>query len=77
MTGMTELDYEKLDEKVTAEMPRLKKGVGGVFTQQRELLGALDIVSANYIKTRAEATNQSPSQVIGEIVRKEIESAFS
>ena len=39
-------------------MPQLKKGVGGVFTRQCELLGTLDAVAANYIKTKAEATNE-------------------
>ena len=75
MIELTEKEYDELDEAITAKMPQLKKGVGGLFTRQCELLGTLDAVSANYIKTRAEATNRLPSQIIGEMVRKELASA--
>ena len=75
MTGLTEKEYDELDEAITAKMPQLKKGVGGIFTRQYELLGTLDAVSANYIRTKAEATNRLPSQIIGEMVRKELASA--
>jgi hypothetical protein len=33
---------------------------------------ALDEVAENYILTRAEATHQTPSQIIGKMVRKEL-----
>jgi hypothetical protein len=72
MAELTEKEYDALDKAITKEMPKLKSGVGGVFTRQRELLKTLDEVSANYIQTRAEATNKLPSQVIGELVRKEL-----
>jgi hypothetical protein len=75
MTELTEKEYDELDDAITAEMPPLKKGVGGVFTRQSELLSALDVVSANYIRTKAEATNRLPSQIIGDMVRKELASA--
>jgi hypothetical protein len=45
---------------------------GGYFTRQRELLNVLDKVVADYILTRAEASHQTPAQIIGELVRKEI-----
>jgi len=44
----------------------------GVFARQRALLEVLDKVSASYIITRAEATNQTPAQIISKIVRQEI-----
>ena len=75
MTELTEKEYDELDEAITAEMPQTKKGVGGMFTRQCELINALDAVSANYIKTKAEATNRLPAQIIGEMVRKELASA--
>jgi hypothetical protein len=46
--------------------------IPGVFASQRALLNYLDTVSANYIMTRAEATNQTPAQIIGKMVRHEI-----
>jgi hypothetical protein len=72
MPDMTEEEYKALDELITQTTPKLKTGVGGVLTRQRELLKLLDDVSANYIQTRAEATNKTPSQIIGELIRKEI-----
>ena len=72
MSDMTEKEYDVLDDAITKTAPKLKSGVGGVFSKQRDLLDALDIVSANYIKSRAEATNKLPSQIIGEIVREKI-----
>jgi hypothetical protein len=72
MPDMTEEEYKALDELITHTTPKLKSGAGGILTKQRELLKFLDDVSANYIQTRAEATNKMPSQIIGELVRKEI-----
>ena len=44
----------------------------GVFARQRTLLDVLDKVTSNYIIAKAEATNQTPAQVIGKIVHQEI-----
>jgi hypothetical protein len=32
MAELTEKEYDELDEAITKEMPKLKKGVGGLFT---------------------------------------------
>jgi hypothetical protein len=69
---MTDEEADALDELLTSTTPKLKTGEGGVFTRQRDLLKLLDDVSANYIMTCAEATHQTPSQVIGKMVRKEL-----
>jgi hypothetical protein len=68
---MTEEEAATLDELLTKTTPRLT-GVPGVFARQRALLEALDSVAANYIKTKAEATHQSPAEIIGQLVRKEL-----
>jgi len=47
----------------------------GFFTSQRDILDALDPVAANYIRSQAEITHQSPVQIIGDLVRKELQSA--
>jgi hypothetical protein len=69
---MTEEEADALDELWTRTTPPIRTGEGGPFTRQRDLLRALDEVAANYILTRAEATHQTPSQVIGKMVRKEL-----
>jgi hypothetical protein len=68
---MTDEEYEALDELLTRTTPELT-GIPGVFANQRTLLSLLDTVTANYIQTRAEATNQTAAQVIGAMVRREI-----
>jgi hypothetical protein len=72
---MTDEEYDVLDELLTRTTPKLTN-IPGVFATQRALLHSLDTVAANYIQTRAEATRQTPAQIIGELVRKEISQTF-
>jgi hypothetical protein len=71
---MTEEEANALDELWTKTTPPLKHGGGGFFTRQREhdLLAALDAVSAAYIQSRAEASRQSPVEIINAMVQKEL-----
>jgi hypothetical protein len=68
---MTEEEAAALDDLLTRTTPRLT-GIPGVFAQQKALLEALDSVAANYIRTKAEAAHQSPAEIIGQLVRKEL-----
>jgi hypothetical protein len=70
MARMTEADA--LDEEITNADITLKPGKGGIFTRQRELLDALDRVSADYIIARAMAANKTPLQILGEMVHHQI-----
>jgi len=73
---MTEEEAEALDEYYTKNPPTIDPAKkGGFFTRQRELLDALDRVSADYIMSRSLSTNKTPSQIIGEMVRERIASA--
>jgi hypothetical protein len=72
MARMTEEEAEKLDEEITNADITLKPGEGGIFTHQRKLIDALDRVSADYIVTRAIATNKMPLQILGEVVHEKI-----
>jgi hypothetical protein len=69
---MTEEEADALDELWTRTTPSIRQGEGGPFTRQRDFLKSLDAVSANYIMTIAEASNQTPAQVIGKLVREKI-----
>jgi hypothetical protein len=71
---MTEEEANALDEEITNADITLLPGKGGIFTRQRELLDALDRASADYIMTRAMATNKMPLQVLGEVVHEKITS---
>jgi len=72
MARMTEEEAHALDEEITNADITLKPGAGGIFTQQRKLLDALDRASADYIVTRAMATGKMPLQVLGEVVHEKI-----
>jgi hypothetical protein len=69
---MTDDEYDVLDEKWTKTAPKVNFLRPGIFAQQRALLGILDKVTANYIITKAEATNQTPAQVISKMAHQEI-----
>jgi hypothetical protein len=71
MADMTDEEYDALDELLTTTTPELTD-ILGVFARQRFLLDCLDTVTANYVQTRAEATKQTPAQVIGMMARREI-----
>ena len=75
MARMTDEEADALDELLTRTTPRVKVGEGGFFTRQRDLLDTLDPVAANYIRSQAEIKQRSPAQIIGELVRKELQPA--
>jgi hypothetical protein len=68
---MTLEEAKALDDLLTKTDPEFTD-IPGVFAKQRNLLDALDVVSANYIKTKAEAAHKTPAQIIGELVREKI-----
>jgi hypothetical protein len=73
MPDMTDEEYDALDEYYTRNPPGVDPVKrGGMFTRQRDLLDELDQVSADYIRTRAEADHKLPVQIIGELVREKI-----
>jgi hypothetical protein len=73
MADLTEEEYDALDEYYTTNPPKVDPARrGGMFTRQRELLDALDQVSAGYIRIRAEADHKLPVQIIDELVREKI-----
>ena len=76
MARMTEEEANALDEEITNADITLKPGEGGIFARQRELLDALDRASADYIMTRAIATNKMPLQIIGEMVHEKIAGTY-
>jgi hypothetical protein len=69
---MTEEEADALDELWTRTTPPKRTGEGGPFTRQRDLLRALDEVTANYILSRAEATHQTPAAIIAALVREKL-----
>ena len=76
MADMTDEEYDALDERWTKITPKVNFERPGIFARQRSLLEVLDKTAASYIITRAEATNQTPAQVISSLVHQEIASGI-
>ena len=72
MARMTEEEANALDEEITNADITLVPSKGGIFTRQRELIDALDRASADYIMTRAMATDKMPVQILCEMVHEKI-----
>jgi len=72
MPDMTDEEYAALDELWTETTPKANFSRLGTFARQKMLLECLDVVSSNYIHTRALALKKSPSEIIGELVREKI-----
>jgi len=72
MPEMTEEEAFALDEKWTITTPKINPDKPGIFARQNALLGVLDAVSADYIRTKAEAYHKTPAEIIGELVREKL-----
>jgi hypothetical protein len=70
---MTEEEADTLDELVTKNPPRVSgDGKSGFFMRHRGEVVILDDVSATWLRARSDATHQTPTEIIGEMVRERI-----
>ena len=76
MARMTEEEADRLDELWTKTTPEIDTTKPGYFTKHMAHLIEVDTVSAAYLRARAEASNKTPTQIIGEIVREQIIAAM-
>ncbi|MDR2607461.1 MAG: hypothetical protein LBC57_03635 [Treponema sp.] len=73
MTDMTDEEAEALDEYFTRNLPKIDpSNKGGVTTRSGFRMVALDRVSEDYLLTMALATRKSPTEIISELIRKQI-----
>jgi hypothetical protein len=72
MLDMTEEEADALDEYFTKHLPKVDPTKGGVTTRQGFRMVALDRLSEDYFMTMALATNKTPTELIGEMVREKI-----
>ena len=73
---MTDEEYEALDELLTRTTPRLAGKPGGFFTERRERQAQAERViqvdpqSAQWLRAKADATHQTPTEIIAELIRE-------
>ncbi|GHV66536.1 hypothetical protein AGMMS49928_01450 [Spirochaetia bacterium] len=70
---MTDEEYDALDEELTLTTPKVSgNGKSGFFMQHRDEIVILDRVSTAWLRAKADTTHQTPSELIGAMVREKI-----
>jgi hypothetical protein len=75
MANMTDEEADALDELWTRTTPEIDTNKPGFLTRKGFTMVSLDPVTATYLQAKATATHHSLSEVIGEMVRKELSAA--
>ena len=74
MARMTDEEADTLDELWTHTTPEIDTSKPGFLTRKGFAMVSLDPVTVTYLQAKAIISHQSPSEIIGELVRKEINS---
>jgi hypothetical protein len=72
MARMTDEEADALDELWTRTTPEIDTGKPGFLTRKGFTMISVDPVAAAYLQAKAAATHHSPTEIIGEMIRKEI-----
>jgi len=72
MSDMTEQEAWELDELLTKTVPELSPTDEGPFIKHRNMMVALDQLSSQYVTAKMLATKQSPTEIIGAMIRREM-----
>jgi len=72
MPEMTEEEADALDELWTKTTPMIKKGGGGFFTERRARMLLLDEKTVHILDARAKALNQTPTEFVTHLIRKDL-----
>jgi hypothetical protein len=76
MARMTDEEADYWDEYYTKNPPKVSgDGKSGFFVKHKGSIVVLDDLSATYLHARSEGSRKTPSEIIGEMVRKEIAAA--
>ncbi|MCL2007508.1 MAG: hypothetical protein FWG77_05425 [Treponema sp.] len=71
-TDMTDDEYDALDELLTKTTPRIKKGTGGIFTENRSRMLLLDEATIRILDEQAKAVHQTPSEFVTRLIRENV-----
>ena len=72
MSDMTEQEAWDLDELLTKTTPEVDASIQGPFIKHRNMMVILDQLSAEYLKSKMLATKQSPTEIISNLIRREL-----
>jgi hypothetical protein len=72
MARMTDEEADALDELWTHTTPEIDTGKPGFLTSKGFTMVSLDPVTVTYLQAKTAVSHHSPSEIIGELVRKEL-----
>ena len=72
MSDMTEQEAWELDERLTKTTPEVSPTVEGPFIKHCNMMVILDQLSAQYLTAKMLSTNQSPTEIISGMIRREM-----
>ena len=72
MSDMTEEEAWELDDILTKTIPEVDSSVQGPFIKHRNRMVILDQLSAEYLTSKMLATKQSPTEIISNLIRREL-----
>jgi hypothetical protein len=72
MKDLTDEEAAALDEYYTTHIPKVGPNEGGFFANRTRCLMPVDDLSAAYIRSAAEAEHNTPTEIIGELIREKI-----
>ena len=75
MKEMTDEEADALDEYYTQNPPKVDPAKNGGFAKKSFRMVALDRLSEDYLLTKAIATHKTPTEIISELVQKELAAA--
>jgi hypothetical protein len=77
MPRMTEEEAAALDEQVTKNPPQVSgDGKSGLFMKHKGNIVILDDLAAAYLRAKADVVHKTPSEIIGDMIRKELTAAL-
>jgi hypothetical protein len=72
MSDMTEREAWELDDLLTKTTPEIDPAVEGPFIKHRNMMVILDNLSAEYLTSKMLETKLSPTEIISNMIRKEL-----
>ena len=72
MSDMNEKEAWELDELLTKTTPEIDPDVEGPFIKHRNMMVVLDNLSAEYLTSKMLTTKLSPTEIISNMVRREL-----
>jgi len=72
MAKMTDEEANALDELWTRTTPEIDISKPGFLTRKGFTMVSLDPVTATYLQAKATVSHHTPSEIISELVRKEL-----